>query len=289
MTKAEKNRLLMTHIDMSEEEYRAAPGVNKSTLWMLNASPKHYRYGLEHPAEDTPALKLGRAVHEGVLRPEEFVKHYTQGIAVDRRTKDGKAAWEAFLRESGDKTVLNADEMETVVGISSAIWGSVERNELGNKYAIGLLDEALTEVPLFWTDGNGVACKCRLDAIRVTDDRIIVVDLKTTGDARKRMFKRSGLKYGYHVQAAHYIDGVRTVLGDDLPIEWWFIAVEKKAPYAMNVIRAGNSYIDRGVLERNELMEKLIRCAETDTWDDYGCSVMELEDYEMLPDDDDDE
>ena len=42
---------------MTEKEYRAAEGVNKSTLWNLRRSPAHYKYFLDHPQEDTAAFR----------------------------------------------------------------------------------------------------------------------------------------------------------------------------------------------------------------------------------------
>ena len=44
---------------MTEQEYRQAEGVNKSTLWELRKSPAHYQYILTHQREDTPALRIG--------------------------------------------------------------------------------------------------------------------------------------------------------------------------------------------------------------------------------------
>ena len=47
---------------MTEQEYRRAEGVNKSSLWNLMRSPAHYKYYLENQREDTQAYKFGRAV-----------------------------------------------------------------------------------------------------------------------------------------------------------------------------------------------------------------------------------
>ena len=50
--------------------YEDVPGVNISTLKELwSKSPLHYRYRLEHPREETPALTLGIATHMAILEP----------------------------------------------------------------------------------------------------------------------------------------------------------------------------------------------------------------------------
>ena len=252
---------------MTEQEYREDPGINKSTLWEIRKSPMHYKYALENPGEDTAALKLGRAIHMKVLQPEEFDKNYAVAPAgLDRRTKEGKAAW-AALMESG-KEILSADEFEKVEEIGQAV-----RN---NKEAAKMLEGCETEVPLFWDDvRTGLRCKCRVDAMKELEDRFLLIDLKTAEDAQLKGFTRSAVGYGYHVQAAHYINGVTANgLNHGKPVEWWFIAVEKKPPYAVSLIRMDQGMIDEGQYALAGMMDEVDRCRTFDEWPGYPEDVM---------------
>ena len=73
--------------------YEDVPGVNISTLKELwSKSPLHYRYRLEHPREETPALTLGIATHMAILEPLRFAEHtwsapraWTDGRPLARR------------------------------------------------------------------------------------------------------------------------------------------------------------------------------------------------------------
>ncbi len=257
----------MTGDEMTEDEYRKDPGVNKSTLWEIRKSPAHYRWAVDHQGEeeDTPAMKLGRAVHMAVLQPDEFVKHYAVAPDVDRRTKDGKAAYSQFLAEHEGCEVLTEDEFDTINDMAM----SVRRNSF-------LKPEMMekTEMPLFWDDPRtGIRCKCRIDAVVPMGEKALIVDLKTTADASTEAFTRDAIRMGYHVQAAHYMNGIREQ-GVYRNPEWWFVAVEKKPPYAVNMIRMSDSMLDAGKFKLIDLMSQLDMCLIDDEWPGYGSNEM---------------
>ena len=202
---------------MTEQEYRQAEGVNKSTLWNLRKSPAHYKYFLENQREDTAAFAFGRAVHAAILTPSAFKKDFVvipEGI--DRRTKAGKEEYQAFLDASAGKEILTAADAETVKAIVKAF--------KKNRDAVQLLKGTKREKPLFWTDDNGILCKCRIDAYKAG----LIVDLKTAQDAETETFTKEALRYGYDVQAAHYLDAYQHKESAVRP-EWYFIVIEKAA------------------------------------------------------------
>ena len=241
---------------MTEREYRAAEGINKSTLWEMRKSPAHYKYLLEHPAEDTPALRFGRALHAAVLTPRIYKRDFVIAPAVDRRTKAGKEAyaeWRASLPDEAEE--ITAEDAETVAEMVACV--------KANQDAMTLLKGTKKETPIFWTDKTaGLRCKCRLDAW----GKDWVVDLKTTADMMN--FERDAYNYGYHVQAAHYLRGAEAKTGR-LP-KWYFIAIEKKPPYGIRVIEADPGFIDYGEYIRQELLEKVRACRESGEWPCYS-------------------
>ena len=257
---------------MTEKEYRERPEVNKSTLWEIRKSPAHYKWAVENPSEDTPALKMGRAIHMAVLQPEEFPDTYAvMPDGIDRRTKEGKAAWAAWCEENDGKEVLTKEELETCMTVAKSVL-----NNSNN-----MLLWCQTEVPLFWVDDRtGIKCKCRIDALKETDDKFLIIDLKTANDASTKTFTREAVKYGYHVQAAHYINGViENGLNHGKPIEWWFLVVEKKGPYAVNLIKAENSFLDEGQYKLSVLMDKLEECMRVDEYPGYGVNSLRMPEW----------
>ena len=259
-------RKLLKPIRMSEEEYRSNPAVNKSTLWELAKSPKHYRYIMENPQQDTPALKIGRAVHAAVLQPEEFKTEYISAPDVDRRTKEGREIYAAFVTAAEGKTVLSASDFEEACSIAAAVKDCEQ--------AVELLTGCVFEKPLFWNhEETGLPCKCRVDAMKPG----IMIDLKTSSDASTDAFTKEVFWRGYDVQAAHYMDAYNVLFGS-FP-DWYFIVVEKSPPYVVNVLHADTGVIDYGFIRRDSLLSRLKDCKDSDSWEGYGKNDLILPGY----------
>ena len=253
-----------------ELSYEKIPYVNKSTLWEMRKSPLHY-WHLMHdtPKEDTPAMKFGRAVHARMLQPEAFGDAYIVAPECDRRTKEGKQIW-AELMESG-KEVVSRDDMEKIIGMESEF--EAIRKTLLNK------QDLQTELALTWTDSEtGVNCKGRLDAI--ADG--FIIDYKTTTDASTKAFSREALRYGYDLQAAMYMEAARE--NGFNPKNFIFVAQEKTAPYLINIIYAGDAFLDRGVWIMRDLLGKYRECSNTGEWPGYGTNELILPEWEVLED-----
>ena len=249
-------------------EYENIKAVNKSTLWEMRKSPLHYWHLIhDTPKEDTTAMKFGRAIHAYLLDPVEFSARYAVAPECDRRTKEGKAIW-AELMESG-KEVISAADMETIQRME------VEFEPVRKKW----LADVQTELPLVWTDdATGVECKGRLDALSSE----WIIDYKTTTDASTNAFTREAIRYGYDLQAAMYMDAARA--NGYNPKGFIFIAQEKNAPYLINVIRAGDAFLDRGRWIMMDLLQKYKECRDSDTWPGYGENELILPEWGAVGD-----
>lgn len=215
---------------MTNAEYHGDTSrVSKSGLDQINRSPAHYwqRYlnPNREPEVQSPALLLGSAFHSAVLEPEDFSASYIRAIECDRRTKEGKKAWEDFMSIQDGKTAVNAGEFDKLLAMRKAIQA--------HPIASALLEDGTAEGTLHFTHaGTGVACKSRLDFLHSSGEYII--DLKTTEDASPAAFFKSVANYRYHVQGAFYLDAF-AYAGLKAPDKFVFIAVEKSPPYGVGV------------------------------------------------------
>lgn len=248
---------------MTEREYNEAPGIRRTALWRMRESPEKYKWYLEHHEPDTPALIFGAAVHKLLLEPEEFTDEYIAAPIVDRRTKAGKEEWDKFLAQAEGRTVIPRDDFEQ----AKAMAQKVLTVPLAKKLITGL-----HEVPIFWTDEEtGMPCKARLDILRDGwDGNVAIADYKTAACAETNVFNSKIFSLGYHMQAYMYAEGARKALGLARLPEFYFIAQEKKEPYAVNVIRAGEDVLEAGKRIFRELMDRLKECQETDYWYGYN-------------------
>lgn len=243
---------------MTNEEYRKRKGISRSELFKLSKSPLHFKYAKEHPAESTPALIFGAAAHKFILEPETFYEEYAVAPIVDKRTKEGKAAYEEFCSDSEGKTVISSADFDTIVQMSNAI----DDNPTARRFLTGECEQSF-----FWTDSEtGESVKCRPDCLTEIDGKKYIVDYKTTDSCADGHFERNCKKYGYKLQAGMYREGMFQNTFDDYGFV--FVAQEKSAPFAVRVYICSPAFIDEGYDEYRALLGLYHYCKVNDRW--YG-------------------
>jgi hypothetical protein len=180
--------------------------------------------------EETDALILGKAVHMACLEPELFLKKAVVAPKLDKRTKQGKLDYDAFLaqHQGTDTLILTDEQMNTITRMSERFDSLISDNDDLNQALAG----AKTEQSLFWDSGD-MLCKCRFDAVNISLDQPIIVDLKSTKDAHPDAFKWSFKNFHYDLQAEWYRWGLSQILEPNhKPIKYLIVAIEKEPPYA---------------------------------------------------------
>lgn len=218
---------LGAHDGLTFEQYKAAPGINKSGLDNIAIAPAYFQWHRNHAQFDTQAFAVGHAFHTLILEPHRFDELYIASPYEEFRTKEAKA-WRDEQIEAG-KTVLRTYSPDPVRKPSE--WDLVHRmaDELRkNEIAMTLLTDIRPELTCFWMDKDtGRLCKCRLDAY--SEAHRLIVDLKTTKDATFSGFTKAVHEHRYDVQDAWYTDGARAA---GLDVDGFvFIAIMKEPPY----------------------------------------------------------
>jgi exodeoxyribonuclease VIII len=271
-------RLRETRVGMTltNAEYHARPEVSKSGLDMVRRSPLHFWNRYLNPDRiiepPTAAMTIGSALHTRVLEPHLFDDEYAVAPHCDRRTKEGKMIWADFEQEAAGKTLLKAEDALQITAMADSLRRHPAARVLLNK-------AGKAEQSYFWTDDEtGEKCKCRPDFH--TDDRRIIVDVKTTEDASPGKFLRSSvLQWRYHVQAAFYMQGVPEA---EL---FLFAVVEKKPPFAAAVYTLPTKLVERGLEDARADLRCIAECRAADRWPGYGDEVQELSLPKWLEDD----
>ena len=210
----------------TNEQYRAEPGISSTDIKSVALrSLHHWRYGKR---KEKAAFDLGTAVHALVLEPH--LDLVVRGPD-DRRGNDWK---EKKLEADFDgKLLLTSGDYDNAFDIAEAV-----NNHPWVRYCG--ISRATIEGSYFATDEKtGVDIKCRPDAYWPEDG--LIMDLKTCRDASPAGFARDVARFGYDLQAAHYL---RTLDQAGQPArEFLFVCVEKEAPYAVCVHRLSPDYI----------------------------------------------
>ena len=244
---------------MTEREYRSHLAISRSQLFKLRESPEKFKWAEEHPEPATPALVFGQLLHAMVLQPETVDEQFAVAPICDRRTTVGKKLWAEFEEQAESKTVVTADMIEQAIAMRDKL--------MSNDYVCQLLDGE-REKPFFWVDDlTGEECKCRVDCLTSINGMDIIVDLKTAESADTDTFMRHAIKYGYNLQAAMYGEGVKVNTGKEHTFV--FIVIEKKPPYAINILQADKAFVLHGFDLFRELIGTYHECKTTGNWWGY--------------------
>lgn len=267
------------YTDIANADYHGGAGINKGLLDVVARSPLHAKALLDQAndngREPTPAMLLGTAFHTLLLEPHKFTDEYVEVVKVDRRTKAGKEDWAAFQQEHAGKALLDTDQMEQLLAMSHA----VRQHPAASALLTGCAGVA--EASVYWTDPiTGELCRCRPDWWRRDG---VVVDVKTTEDASPEGFAKSLATYRYHVQAPWYLGGMTAAHdaghfpeGWERPKAFVFLAVEKRAPYAVACYVLDAESLEIGQQQMRADLDTLAECRRTGVWPGYGDTLQVL-------------
>lgn len=250
-------------------QYHSGPGISKSQLDAIaSGSPKHYWQKYlnpdREPEEPTPALVLGSAVHSAILEPDLFTSEFVGSPGFDRRTKAGKADYEAFAAENTGKTILTDDQMQTCLAIRDAVHT--------HPVAANLMRGGESEQSFYAIDNDtGELIKCRTDYL-VGD---FIIDVKTTDDASPSGFGKSAANYRYPVQVAWYWRVMEAAFGQHPP-HWIFLAVEKNPPFALGIYFPDRADVQRAALAAQRDFMRIVDHRRANHWPDYGTEALPL-------------
>lgn len=257
------------HYAVPYAEYAAWKALSRTNLVDLARSPAYFCWRRANEVEPTAPMDLGVAIHTAVLEPERFDQEYAiLAEEVDRRTKDGRATWEAFERANRGRKLLRSRDGLACVSIATAL--------RGGSAAATLIQAGRHEVSLLWRDeGTGLLCKARADVLGEGRHGPLIIDLKSTQNAQPHAFSRSISRDGLYMQAAHYLAGL-DALGHPGG-QFLFVAYETSPPFWSSVHRLSTRFIDLARQERETLLQAYRFCEENGAWPDHGHVVHTVE------------
>jgi hypothetical protein len=210
----------------SFEDYANLPGLSPSSVKNAGISLHAWNYFRLHGREPTTQMHFGSATHCAILEPSKFNDRYVIWRGGRRAGKE----WEAFDKDAevNGKLVLTGDEQAEALHLQSVV--------LSHKVA-GPLVRAIeqVEIGLTWETEDGIACKCRTDAINkfVEGGHNWFADLKTIRQLTQRSITSAICDFDYAMQMAANWLGWEA---NDQPRSGKLIFVETNPPYDVAVV-----------------------------------------------------
>lgn len=229
--------------------------VSQSMLKVFHKSPEEYfrRFVLKPndprfmcEKESTDSMILGRLVHSIYLEQGPLENEFHIVDLPDRRSNAWKAE-KANAEEWGKTPVL-----KSVVETAQNMADSARSNPHVRRFFETLSDDCseLREQEIYW-QGEFLPKKAKLDQIISWNEngvkRIVVVELKTTSDPTVAEFTRQYRNMLYHVQAAWYEDGLKSLLkADSYRFEHVVVAVRNSEPHDAALYPVNPAFVEIG-------------------------------------------
>jgi hypothetical protein len=225
----------------------------------LHAWTAHPRLNPGYAREESDAFDLGTIAHALVLEGTDMAVVVN---ANDWRTNEAKAR-RAAIRAQGKIPIL-AHKMPELEAMIDAIEPQLNHHE-----AVGMFKAGLPEQSIVWQE-NGVYCRARLDWLRA--DYKAIDDYKTTsGTANPEIVSRGMATFGYDIQAAFYLRGVKAVTGVDAVFR--FCIQETAKPYALSVVSLAPDMLNLADRKIEWAVNKWRACLESGVWPGYPAKV----------------
>lgn len=264
--------------NMTQAEYHSdKTALGRSQLWKFRQRRRQFEAevieGTAPVNGKSKEMDAGTLAHAGLLEPEHFASRYAVFPAdvLDARGGETTKAAKEFreAHESKGLIVLKEKELEPVRCMVASV-----TDTLGSR---GWLDvPSRREQAIYWADpATGIRCKALLDWLIVTKHTAYVIDFKTTGDASPDAFRFRCEDHGYWLQDAFYSQGAGLVT--NLPVEFLFVVVESKFPFACTVQQFTPDDRRQAEESRARLMANLVQCLTTgdfsEPWEGQLCPI----------------
>lgn len=232
----------------------------------LHAWNQHPKLNPHYKSEDSTRFDLGSAAHNRLL---EGGNRLTVIEAQDYRKKEAQEARDK-VRAEGKIPVL-ASQKQTIDDMVGAAAEAICKSELADIFKP---KGGTSEQTIIWQEG-GIWCRTRPD--RLSDDRRILCDYKTTENAEPSAWVRGPmLANGCDLQAAMGLRGIQQV-GDGSraggTCAFVFIVQEVSPPYAVSFIGFGEQFKFYADVRVHKAISLWGSCLKSNRWPGYPSRV----------------
>jgi len=241
-------------LDLPEDEYHAHPALSQSGCKKLLQSPSRFRYEQDHPTH-SKAFDFGSAAHALVLgRGMESIYVAPFDDWIRRKGPEGGCQY-----TTDEKAIAQADGLSPILPKDWEVVCQMADKIREHAFAMRLFERGEPEVSLF-AELDGIPVRGRVDWLAPR----VATDYKTSASDDPFDFRKKAATYGYHIQAAFYMDLLEAA---GRPVdEFAFIVQHKDPPFDVFV----TTLTDRAIAKGRELylraLERYRDCMAADTW-----------------------
>lgn len=261
---------------MSNDEYHARPEYSSSQLKDLLRSAAHFYSNnilKEVERETKAAMNFGTLAHTLFLEPEQFENEFVVAPKFERRTKAGKEQALAWEQANQGKILVDAEQVEAAKRIVINLQKLSSYADMQNNYG-------MAEASIFFTDPVfDLPLRIRPDwhiAPCKTFPNGLILDLKTTTDARAHAFSKKCSDFGYDLSASMYREGFQQYYQTEQKPDFVLLVAESSIPFNVKQYKASDLFLSVGDTRYNKAKELLAESLLINEWDGYSLEMEDL-------------
>ena len=276
---------------MSNDEYHACPEFSSSQLKDILRSGAHFYSNniiKENERESKKHLDFGTLAHTLFLEPDQFENEFAVIPAdapkpptdVMRNAKNPSEDsikrvqwWDQFAAEHGTKITITEDLLLGAKRIADNL-------RTLSSYGIMQNNFGMAEASIFFVDPVfDLQLRVRPDyhiAPCTAFPNGLLLDVKTTRDARAFKFSKDCGEYGYDLSASMYREGFQQYYNTQDKPDFIFLVAESTAPFNVKQYRASDLFLSVGNARYNRSKELLAESLLMGEWDGYSKDLEEI-------------
>lgn len=269
------------YTDITIEDYHAnATHISSTQIKIAKRSLKEYYWVKEGKIkqEDKTCFSFGNAFELALLDKSGFAEK----VAIK---EDSKWIAEALAIKAYDKPRSSGHYQKRLAEFEEANKGKYIINDTGkeswetiqamlescyaDKVIQGLIRNTEYQLSLFWTDDQtGVQLKTRPDICK--RQKQVLINVKTTEDGSPKGFSKDLANFDYPLQACMEISGCLATGAMEKVDAYYWLVVEKVAPYNATVYQFDESDIKASMVELDFIIEKIRKAREEKMFPGYS-------------------
>lgn len=264
--------------------YENMKGVRWSHLKNARRSMAHVKSAIHKENRSTDAMLKGSVADCALIEPEKLNERYFVMPEFSWNSKANKAAAVAsfcdLYENVGDpENMLSMKKDEIVAWLSERVGKQaiekslfddckgMAKSVLAHPSASKLLEKSdRKQFAVAWEDGEtGVTCKGLVD---LYSSEGLLIDAKTTENAKYHVFQGQMARYDYIGQLAYYRRGL--IANGHKVDSCAFLVVESVAPYAVACYQLSEAALSHADARIDDYLKRFAFCKQTDEWPGYA-------------------
>lgn len=261
---------------MPNADYHDASPLSHSDLEVFRKNPALWKAQQEGRVtrERTDDFDFGAAFH-AIMSEDDSVFIEIPDSALSASGSRSGQKWKDFVSQNPGKILLKRGGEHGTNKLRMMADAIQDHPSAALILKRGNGDLRRHEVSLFFdrqTDaGEPIECKARPDVIlfdKDGDDGLkpqFLIDWKTTSDSDPEAFAQAGWRFGYHRQAAWYLDAAKACWPGCNP-KFLFVSVEKADVFRVEVHEPSEMLLAIGREQNAELVHQFAACVRQGIW-----------------------